>query len=105
MTKITGQNAWLLVRQSVQVGERLNTWSVARGNLGSSFVVEEISEDGLKIRLDGIGTVRTLSSISFDRLGEVWDNYVARKVARHQLLKLSHNTSYALPLLKRVSNL
>lgn len=103
-TKITPNNVWEQVLRLLETRTKFNTWSISSGWLNTEFELVKVNEFKIELVASVERQARKLSPADFAHLAKYWEAYKAGKISRPELKKISHHTSYILPLFKLIED-
>jgi hypothetical protein len=96
------ENVWMSIVSTLQRGEVVKNWGVSRGFTGNTFVIEQIQNTAVTVIGGKLTEPRSVSKRDFEKVYEVWDDYVAGNYPRAKMTDLSQNTTYILSVLRLI---
>jgi hypothetical protein len=97
-------NIWEKVLELVGKRTKFNTWSIANGWLDTEFELKINSQNKIELLATKERGARIFVPATFTSLAKSWYDYKSGKISRPELKKLSHHSSYVLPLLKLIED-
>jgi len=87
---------WTAIQTKLKAGQPMPSWSVAK-RATSTFHILKVDSEGVIVAPQD-GDPRRVPKRDFERVFEVWPDYKAKKVQRHELGFTQHST-YIITLL------
>ena len=93
---------WLMTIGNLKPGMKIDYWGKARGKSGKKFVINSVSEKFISCDPPEAKHIQKVHRDDFEAVWELWENYLAGKVQRKNLIKVTRFSSYILSIFNHV---
>lgn len=90
------------IKTGLQQGQTINNWTVAKGYLGQSFDIVEISEDYIVVKPLS-ASAQKIAKEDFNKVILVWESYLLGKTPRHYIRDNTRYSKYIISILHHIS--
>jgi hypothetical protein len=90
---------WFSLQRLLHRKQRLNGWSREKDDTGLRFEIQDVDSTSITV-LPGKGLPRRISKSDFEQVFAFWSPYCKGKIPRHEMARLSQNTSYIFAILR-----
>jgi hypothetical protein len=93
---------WIDVQRQFDVGSAIRNWTAFGGYLGDRFIVAKRRPGYIEISTPQARTIQHITQSEFEKVYEVWNDYVKRKMPRHRLAKLTRFSKYIISIIREL---
>lgn len=90
------------VKTTLKEGQTILNWTVAKGYLGESFDILEISEDYISVKPLS-ASVQKITNKDFNNVILVWESYLMGKTTRQYIRDITYCSKYIISILNYIS--
>lgn len=96
------QEIWQALQSGLTTGSQVKNWTAAKGYLGDSFKVINVSSSHIDVDSPKAETVQRVSKADFEFMYNNWNAYCAGKTKRTDLVKFTRVSKYTISILRHL---
>lgn len=97
------EKTWNEICNSLQEGQVIRNWGLARGYSGKNFKIHRIANSFIVIDSPTAKNLQTVPRSDFRKVWEIWGAYLTGKVPRHEIRdEYTRFSSYIISVFKEI---
>lgn len=96
------QEVWQAIQSGLTTGSQVKNWTAAKGYLGDSFRIINVSSSHIDVDSPKAETVQRVSKADFEFMHNNWIAYCSGKTKRTDLVKSTRVSKYTISILRHL---
>ena len=93
---------WNEIEKRLLIGGTVKNWTAAKGYLGDSFTIVQVSSSRVVISSPGATNVQSVPKHDFERVSAQWADYCSGSVQRQELRDITRFSKYIISILHHI---
>ena len=96
------ETLWLQIQRDISGGDTIRNWTQHSEYIGDEFTIRTVDARFIEVDSPGAENFQRVHGEDFAAVYEIWDDYNAGRVPRHQVRDLTRFSKYIISILHHV---
>jgi hypothetical protein len=97
-------NTWRVLQNQLKSNTIIRNWTAHSGFLGDSFTIVSVNRNYIEVDTPRVQTIQKIPQHDFQTVYNLWDDYCAGNVKRHEIRDQTRFSKYIISILHWLQN-